>query len=101
METVTSGKRAESRAPARVGVDLRSLDLRAPAQGGVTDNVSARGARVLTSLPWKPNERLKLRSLPGSLKSQARVVYCEPTGEGLFAIGLRLYACVGNWESPR
>ena len=92
--------RAETRLPLKVRVDLRSVDIRTPSQEGVTDNVSARGARVLTTSHWKADDRLNVTSLLGSLRSRARVVYCEPMDRGLFAIGLRLYARAGTWKLP-
>jgi hypothetical protein len=67
--------RVESRIPAKIVVDLSSLDVRTPAQEGVTENVSPRGARVVTSRAWQPNERLNIRSLLGNFRSRARVVY--------------------------
>jgi len=100
MQAAVKGKRAEERKAIKVGVDLSSVNVRTPAHSGVTDNVSARGARVLTSLPWKPNECLNLRSMPGTFRARARVVYCVPAESGLFAVGLQLYACKGDWISP-
>jgi hypothetical protein len=97
METV---KRAEDRTPMQVTVDLSSLDIRTPAQEGITENVSPRGARVLTKRPWKPNDRLNVRSLLGNFRSRARVVYCVPVDQEQFAIGLQLFATAGNWRSP-
>ncbi|MBV9885772.1 MAG: PilZ domain-containing protein [Acidobacteria bacterium] len=93
-------KRAEERTPLEVIVDLSSVDLRSPAQAGVTVNVSARGARVLTTKPWKPNERLNVRSLLGSFRSRARVVYCVPAENNEFAVGLQFFAAVGQWRVP-
>ncbi len=93
-------KRAEDRLPMKVVVDLSSLDIRNPAQEGVTENVSPRGARVVTSRPWKRDERLNLRSLLGNFRSRARVVYCEPLGADSYAIGLQLFAAAGSWRSP-
>lgn len=93
-------KRTEDRTPMKITVDLSSLDVRTPAQEGITENVSPRGARVLTSKPWKPNDRLNLRSLLGNFRSRARVVYCVPVDAGQFAIGLQLFATAGNWKSP-
>jgi hypothetical protein len=109
-------KRTEDRRPMKVNVDLSSLDVRMPAQEGITENVSPRGARILTNKPWKPNERLNVRSLRGNFRSRARVVYCVPvqesapegdqnngqrTGNPVFAIGLQLFATAGNWQLPR
>jgi hypothetical protein len=94
-------KRAEDRMPMKVTVDLSSLDIRTPAQEGVTENISPRGARVLTNKPWKPDDRLNVRSLVGNFRSRARVVYCVPVDEQLFAIGLQLFAAAGNWRTPQ
>ena len=90
--------RVEDRAPLRVAVDLSATDVHTAAQQGITENVSARGARVLTSQPWQPNERVTVRSLLGSLRSRARVVYCQPLAEGSFAIGLELFVSIGEWK---
>ena len=93
-------RRAEQRNPMQVAVDLSGLDVHRKAQQGVTENVSARGARVITGKPWGPNDRVMVRSLLGSLQSRARVVYCQPVGNGLFAIGLELYVSLGSWTLP-
>jgi hypothetical protein len=93
--------RVENRIPIRVTVDLASLELRIPAQQATTENVSAHGARILTRKRWEPNARLNVRSLLGSLRSRARVVYCEPTKSGEFAVGLELSAIAGEWTSPQ
>ncbi len=95
-----ASKRTEDRLPMQITVDLSSLDIRTPAQEGVTENVSSRGARVLTSKPWKPNDRLNVRSLLGNFRSRARVVYCVPVPGDQFAIGLQLFATAGNWKFP-
>jgi hypothetical protein len=92
--------RVESRLPAKIVVDLSSLDVRTPAQEGVTENVSSRGARVVTNWAWQPNERLNVRSLLGNFRSRGRVVYCQSLGNGTFAIGLQLFAATGDWRSP-
>ena len=99
MQVEVKGKRLEERTYLKVGVDLSNVDVRTPAQFGVTDNVSRHGARVLTSAALKLDERLNLRSMRGSYRSRARVVYCVPEGE-LYAVGLQLYASAGDWVSP-
>jgi len=94
-------RRLENRAPVRVAVDLSASDVHTAAQQGITENVSLRGARVLTNQPWQPNERVTVRSLLGSLRSKARVVYCQPLPEGSFAIGLELFVSIGEWTLPQ
>jgi hypothetical protein len=93
----SEARRLEDRAPVHVTVDLSGLDIHTVAEQGITENVSARGARVVTSKPWHPNDHVKVRSLLGSLRSRARVVYCQPLGKDSFAIGLELFVSVGEW----
>jgi len=54
-----------------------------------TENVCPIGARVLTQSPRKRNERLVIRSIAGTLRAQARVVYCQTLSDGHFAVGLQ------------
>ena len=96
----TAANRMETRTPMEVLVDLASIDVRMPAQEAVTVNISPRGARVLTTKPWKPNDRLNVRSLLGSFRSRARVVYCVPASGNQFAVGLQFVATVGQWRFP-
>ena len=97
----SQARRFEGRSPVHVTVDLSSLDIHTVAQQGITENVSARGARIVTSKPWQPNAHVKVRSLLGSLRSRARVVYCQPLGNDSFAIGLELFVSVGEWTLPQ
>jgi hypothetical protein len=62
-----------------------------------TENVSSRGARVVSSRRWRINDQMTLASLPGNFQSLARVAYCEPhRGEG-FAVGLEFLQPNGKW----
>ncbi len=91
-------RRFEERVPLTVRVDLCSLDVRHRTQEGLTENISAHGARVVSNNPLRLNERLNLWSLPGDFRARARVVYCEPVGHNSFAIGLQLLATTGDWK---
>ena len=81
-----------------VRVDLCSLDIRQRIQECLTENICKHGARVVSSKPWKRNERLNVHSRPGDFRARARVVYCEPLGVNSFAIGLQLLAATGKWN---
>src|SRR5262249_9658866 len=96
----SAATRTENRKPLKVTVDLSSVDGRLPARGGVTENVSVHGARVLVGQELPRDLRLNVRSMLGSLKSRARVVYCQRMENGLFAVGLELFATVGDWVLP-
>lgn len=91
-------RRIEKRLPLTVRVDLCSLDVRRRADEGLTENVSTHGVRVVSSRPWKPNDRLNLQSLPDDFRARARVVYCDALGVNSFAIGLHLLAFAGDWK---
>jgi hypothetical protein len=95
-----TSRRVEERMPMKVTVDLSSVDVRVRAQEGVTENVSSHGARVITSHPVPPNARLYVRSMLGSLRSRARVVYCQQVATNAFAVGLELSATAGKWTLP-
>lgn len=63
----------------------------------VTENVSERGARILTKKLWWANDALVIKSLEGDLQSEARVVYRQPVRENVYAIGVELLAPKGDW----
>jgi len=96
----TESRRVGNRTPVHVAVDLSAADVHLAAQQGMTENVSPRGARIVTSQPLQPNDRVTVRSLLGSLRSRARVVYCQPVAKGSWAIGLELFVSVGEWTLP-
>lgn len=56
----------------------------------LTENVSPRGARVLTDSVCAPGQPVCLDALEERLKLMARVVYCQRLHEGKFAVGLQL-----------
>ena len=91
-------RRVEERRTLTVRVDLCSLDVRHRAHEALTENVSTHGARVVSSNPWKLNDRLNLWCPPGDFRARARVVYCQPLGPNSFAIGLQLLAAAGEWK---
>lgn len=93
-------QRADDREQVKLPVDVCGLDARTPAQEGVTENISAHGARILVGKPLQVNKRLNVRSLLGSFRCRARVVYCEESSRGLYAVGVQLYAAMGQWRSP-
>ena len=43
MDMDPASKRTENRTPMKVNVDLSSLDVRTPAQEGITENISPGG----------------------------------------------------------
>ena len=91
-------ERVEKRTAAAVAVLLTSPDAACPTELSVTENISSRGARIITKGRWTPSHALVIKSLEGSLYSDARVIYREPIHENVYAIGLELIAPRGNWQ---
>lgn len=90
-------ERAEPRVPMEVAVQIAGHTNIPGVEMTFTQNVSSRGARVVTSRRWKSNDRLMLASLPGDFQSLARVAYCQALrGEG-FAIGVEFLRPSGRW----
>ncbi|MGH9746203.1 MAG: hypothetical protein ACRD59_08855 [Candidatus Acidiferrales bacterium] len=62
-----------------------------------TENVSPKGARVLSIRRWKQGDRLTITTLTGSFRALARVAYCQLVPEEGFAVGLEFIEPNGNW----
>jgi PilZ domain-containing protein len=67
-----------------------------------TENVSARGARVISARRWELGEPLKFASRTGEFRSSARVAYCQSLQSEGFAIGVEFLDPKGRWvvQSP-
>jgi len=90
--------RSEKRNAAAVTVMLTSPELPFPTEVALTENISSRGARVVSKGLWEKNNSLVIKSLDGGLQSEARVIYRRPIREDVYAIGLELIAPRGDWR---
>ncbi len=90
--------RYDKRTAAAVAVMLTSPERAFTTELTLTENISERGARVLTRKVWWANESVVIKSLEGDLLSEARVVYRLPVRENVFAIGLELLGPKGHWR---
>jgi hypothetical protein len=66
-----------------------------------TENISERGARILTTHQWRPNDGLLIRCIEGNLQARGRVIYRQRLRENLHAIGVKLIASKGSWERSK
>ena len=89
--------RAERRIPMEIGVYLEGNRQAPGAESTFTENVSERGARVVSSRRWEPNDRLTLSSRSGEFRSSARVAYCQPMQGDGFAVGVEFLEPRGRW----
>jgi hypothetical protein len=89
--------RRESRIPMEVGVHISGHAMLPGTEATFTENVSARGARVLSTRRWKINDRLVITTLAGTFRSVARVAYCQMVPQAGFAVGLEFVETTGSW----
>lgn len=89
--------RREKRIPMEIGVHISGHAALPGTEETFTENVSARGVRVLTARRWKTNDRLTIATPGGSFHSIARVAYCQSISESEFAIGVELLEPSGTW----
>lgn len=89
--------RSEKRVPMEVGVRITGHEALPGTETTFTQNVSPRGARVLSTRPWKINDRMVISTMTGSFKSTARVAYCTVTAESNFAVGVEFIEANGRW----
>jgi len=95
--------RVERRIPMEIPVVLDGHHGTPGSESTFTENVSARGARVVSVRRWEQGEKLTFASRTGDFRSSARVAYCQPLqGQG-FAIGVEFLEPKGRWvvQSPR
>lgn len=89
--------RVERRIPMEIPV-LLDGHLRMPGtESTFTENVSVRGARVVSTRRWEQGERLMFASRTGEFRSSARVAYCHPLQGDGFAIGVEFLEPKGRW----
>lgn len=89
--------RVERRIPMEIPVVLDGHRRMPGTESTFTENVSTRGARVISTRRWEQNERLTFVSRTGEFRSPARVAYCEPLQGNGFAIGVEFLEPQGRW----
>jgi hypothetical protein len=89
--------RFEKRIARAVTVEIRPEDEGLPNERTLTENVSARGARVLMDREWQPGQRVMVISPKEGVRARGQIVYCEVLAENRFAVGLELSVRVEPW----
>ncbi|MGH9741318.1 MAG: PilZ domain-containing protein [Candidatus Acidiferrum sp.] len=89
--------RVERRVPMEIPVLLDGHQQTPGTESTFTENVSARGARVVSTRRWEHGERLTFVSRTGEFRSSARVAYCQPLQGDGFAIGVEFLEPKGRW----
>lgn len=89
--------RSEDRIPMEIPVVLEGNRRLPGVEATFTENVSAKGARVVSTRRWDKGAPLTFASRTGEFRSEARVAYCQPLlGDG-YAIGVEFLEPQGRW----
>jgi hypothetical protein len=91
--------RIEKRIPVEVSIYLTCTAH--AAEQVVTENVSPRGARVITKQPLRRGEQHYIGPLSLEFHLPVRVVYCQQLSNRNFCVGLDLGRPVANWWELR
>ena|SRR5437016_1225495 len=92
--------RYEKRTARAVTVELLRLDESQLKERTVTENVSPRGARVVTELVCAPGKHVLVTAPGEGVKSLARVVYCQRVESTKFVVGLQFVVRFEEWGRP-
>ena len=89
--------RRENRIPMEIPVVLDGHRQVPGVESTFTENVSAKGARVVSVRRWDKDSQLVLASRTGEFRSAARVAYCQPIRGDGYVIGLEFLEPKGRW----
>jgi hypothetical protein len=92
--------RSEQRTLRMMPIEISRVDDPLFREGGVTENVSPHGARLVRQRAWQPGTEVLVLFSEDPVRLRAKVVYCQALGIGRFAIGLKLSASASEWQSP-
>src|SRR5438874_10372614 len=74
--------RSEKRMLKAVGVTARLSDGSSLPEGTFTENISMRGARIVTKTQLRPGGMLEVHFRSAEIPFQSRVVYCQQLPDG-------------------
>jgi hypothetical protein len=94
---IHSTQRRENRIPMEIPVLLDGHGNLPGMEATFTENVSAKGARVVSVRRWEKGAPMVLKSRTGDFRSEARVAYCQPLRGDGYAVGVELLTTSGRW----
>jgi hypothetical protein len=89
--------RRENRIPMEIPVVLEGHRQTPGVEATFTENVSAKGARVVSTRRWEKGAVVMFASRTGEFRSASRVAYCQPLHGDGYAIGVEFLEPVGRW----
>jgi hypothetical protein len=66
-----------------------------------TDNVSAHGARVVSTRPWQTGDVARVTALKDDSTLLGKVAYCQKLADNRFCIGLNFVERGVSWSTYR
>jgi hypothetical protein len=96
MKQLFMVERAENRVDMKVTAMLVGRHDKLGVERAITENVSPRGVRVISTSEWMVDDTLLVALPAGHFTSVARVAYCDDLGQGRFGTGLEF---IGSSES--
>lgn len=93
--------RKQPRVPQQFSVQLTSVRDPLLCELVSVENLSPRGARIVTERPWEPGSHVEIRSPHGDQQARARIVYCQTISERIFGVGLNFLSQTSEWEARR
>ena len=91
-------ERAENRVDMKVTAMLVGRHDKLGVERAITENISPRGLRVISTSEWMIDDTLLVALPAGHFTAVARVAYCDALGQGRFGTGLEF---VGSERAPR
>jgi hypothetical protein len=90
----------EKRLPIAIVVNLAPVNGHSASEPELTytDNISAHGACILSSRPWKPGELADVISLKEQIVLRGKVVHCEKRYEARYGVGLSFNGLRVTWS---
>lgn len=95
--------RMEKRLPIAIIVQLAPVHAQ-PINGpelSFTDNISAHGACVVSSRPWKLSETIAVTSLQDQITLRGKVAHCQKRSDQRYAVGLAFQGGPVTWSKYR
>jgi len=92
--------RLQHRIPKAEVVELLGVESPIAKVEAIIENVSPRGARVITNSICAPGKQVRLNAPNEHLNLRGRVVYCQRLEDGRFAVGLQLDGRVAKQQKP-
>jgi PilZ domain len=93
------GETMEKRLPIAMVVNLAPALSAAGTELTYTENVSAHGACVVSSHPWRPGEIAEVTSLLDQVTMRGKVIHCRKCGDDHYTIGLSFQNCPVVWST--